>query len=206
MQQAAGPRRREHNDRRWRKMTFRLLAVAGIVSLAGAVGAVWLMQAAAAPRATARAAGASVPACRPGQLALSNGPKVSEATQQETRIFAVRNASSRPCRLDGYPVVTLFTERGGVVSFRYRDGGDQMLTSSRPHLVALAPGARGYFAINKNVCTLHYSQTAGYAAAFPPVQLIRLASSLDHCSPGDPSGHVIDISPFEKTVRAVLAG
>jgi hypothetical protein len=30
-------------------MTFRLLAVAGIVSLAGAVGAVWLMQAAAAP-------------------------------------------------------------------------------------------------------------------------------------------------------------
>jgi Protein of unknown function (DUF4232) len=187
-------------------MKFRLLAVASIVGLAGALSAMALVQAAAAPRAAARAEGASVPGCRPGQLAMSNGPKVSEKTQQETRMFAVRNASSRPCGLDGYPVVTLFTARGRVVSFRYRDGGDQMLTSSGPHLVALAPGGRGYFAINKNVCTLQYTETAGYVAAFPPVELIGLADSLDHCSPDDPSGHVIDISPFEKTIRAVLAG
>jgi len=187
-------------------MKFRLLAVASIIALAGAFGVVGLVQAAAAPRAGA--VGASVPGCRPGQLAMSNGPRVSEATQQETRIFVVRNASTRRCGLDGYPVVTLFTSRGGVVSFTYRDAGDQMLTGAKPHLVVLAPGGRGYFAINKNVCTLLSNETAWYVAAFPPVLLIRLANSLDtldHCGPSDPSGHVIDISPFEKTLRAVLA-
>lgn len=183
---------------------FRLLIVASIVGLAGALGAAGLVQAAAS-RATA-GAGASAPTCMPAQLAMRNGPKVSEATQQETRIFAVRNVSSRRCGLDGYPVVTLFTARGGVVSFRYRDGGDQMLTSSKPRLVVLAPGGRGYFGINKSFCTLQSNETASYVAAFPPVQLIQLASSLDHCSPKDPSGHVIDISPFEKNIRAVLAG
>ncbi len=187
-------------------MKFRLLALASIIVLAGAFSAMALVSAAAAPRTAAGAEGASVPACGPGQLAMRNGPKVSEATEQETRVFALRNVSSRSCRLDGYPVVTLFTAHGGIVSFHYRDGGDQMLTSSRPHLVVLAPGGRGYFAINKNSCTLQSNATAWYVAAFPPVQLIGMANSLDHCSPNDPSGHVIDVSPFEKTIRAVFAG
>jgi len=187
-------------------MKFRFLAVASIIALAGAFGVVGLVQAAAAPRARAGAGSVPVSACRPGQLAMSNGPKVSEATQQETRMFVVRNVSIRRCGLDGYPVVTLFTSRGSVVSFTYRDGGDQMLTGAKPHLIVLAPGGRGYFAINKNFCTLLSNETASYVAAFPPVQLIRIATSVDHCSPSDPSGHVIDISPFEKTVRTVLAG
>jgi hypothetical protein len=187
-------------------MKFRLLAVASIIGLAGALGAAGLVQAAAAPRAAVGNEARSPSACKPAQLAMRNGPKVSEKTQQETRIFAVRNASSQPCGLDGYPVVTLFTTGGKVVSFRYHDGGDQMLTGAKPHLVVLAPGGRGYFGINKTFCTLQSNETAAYVAAFPPAQLIGLASSLDHCSQDDPSGHVIDISPFERTVRAVLAG
>jgi hypothetical protein len=187
-------------------MKLRFLAVAIILGLAGAFGAVGLVQAAAAPRGPAGAEADSVPACRPGQLAMRNGPKVSEATEQETRIFVIRNVSSKSCGLDGYPVVTLFTARGGVVSFRYRDGGDVMLTSSKPRLVVLARGASGYFGINKNACTLQANEIALYVAAFPPVQLIGLTNSLDHCSAKDPSGHVIDISPFEKTISAVLAG
>jgi Protein of unknown function (DUF4232) len=187
-------------------MKFRLLAVASIIALAGTLGAAGLVQAPAAPRPRVGAEIGSVPTCGPGQLVLGNGPKVSEKTQQETRIFAVSNVSSRRCGLDGYPVVTLFTAHGGVVLFRYRDGGDQMLTSAKPHLVVLARDGRGYFGINKNVCTLAANETASYVAAFPPVQLIQMAGLLDHCSPKDPSGHVTDISPFEKTVRAVLAG
>ncbi len=90
--------------------------------------------------------------------------------------------------------------------FRYRDGGDQMLTKSKPHSIVLAPGSSGYFGINKNLCTLHANETARYVAAFPPAYLIPLANPLEDCSPKDPSGHVVDISPFEKTIRAVLAG
>jgi hypothetical protein len=33
---------------------------------------------------------------------------------------------------------------------------------------------------------------------------VRLAQSLDYCGPRHP-GHVVDISPFENTARAVLA-
>jgi hypothetical protein len=187
-------------------MKLRLMAVSSVVGLAGVFGAVGLMQAAAAQRPALGTKGALATGCRQGQLTMRNGPKVSEETQQETRIFVVRNVSSRSCRLDGYPVVTTFATGGGVVSFRYRDGGDQMLTSSKPRLVVLAPGGRGYFGINKNVCTLQSNETASYVVAFPPVRLIQLANSLDHCSANDPGGHVIDISPFEKTSRAVLAG
>ncbi len=187
-------------------MKVRLLAIASVIGLAGAFGSLGLVQAATAPRAGAHAEDASVPACKPAQLAMRNGPKVSEATQQETRIFSVRNVSSTRCGLDGYPVVTLFTSRGEPVSFRYHDGGDQMLTHSKPHLVALAPHGSAYFGINKSVCTLMANETASYVAAFPPVQLIRMANSLDHCSATDPSGHEVDISPFEETIGAVLSG
>ncbi len=187
-------------------MKFRLLALASVIGLAGAFGTVGLVQAAAAPRPGAHAQDASVPACKPSQLAMRNGPKVSEATQQETRIFSVRNVSSARCGLDGYPVVTLFTTRGVALSFSYHDTGDQMLTHSKPHLVVLAPGGSAYFGINKTSCTLMANDTASYVAAFPPVQLIHMANSLDHCSTKDPSGHDIDISPFEKTIADVLAG
>jgi hypothetical protein len=190
-------------------MKFRLLAVASVIGLVGAFGEPGMFQAATASPGAAGAYGIAavrISACRPGQLRMHNGPGVSEKTQQETRIFVVRNVSSQACGLDGYPVVSLFTAHGGVLRFRYRDHGDQMLTSATPRLVVLAPAGHGYFGINKNVCVLGSTATAWYLAAFPPDQLIRLDFSLDHCRQRDPTGHVVDISPFEKTVRAVLAG
>jgi hypothetical protein len=190
-------------------MRFRLLGVAGAIGLVGAFAAPGMSQVAAVSSDAAgayRTAAVPVSGCRPGQLRMRNGPEVSEKTQQETGIFVVRNASSRSCGLDGYPVVSLFTARGRVLGFRYRDHGDQMLTSATPHLVVLVPGGRSYFGISKNVCVLRSTATAWYLAAFPPNRMIRLSSSLDYCSRRDSTGHVMDISPFEKTVLAVLAG
>jgi Domain of unknown function (DUF4232) len=190
-------------------MKFRLLAVASIIGLVGAFATPGMSQVVAVSSGAAGAHGTAavpVPGCRPEQLRIRNGPEVSEKTQQETRIFVARNLSSRSCRLDSYPVVSLFTARGRVLGFRYRDHGDQMLTSATPHLVVLVPGGRSYFGINKNVCVLRSTATAWYLAAFPPNRMIRLSSPLDHCSRREPTGHVVDISPFEKTVLAVLAG
>jgi Protein of unknown function (DUF4232) len=130
---------------------------------------------------------------------------VSEKTQQETRIFVLRNTSAQRCELDGYPVVALLTAHGRVLPFRFRDHGDQMLTSVKPRLVVLAAGARAYFGINKNACVTRSTATARTLTAWPLGQLtVRLSQSLDYCGQHDP-GHVVDISPFEKTVRAVLA-
>ena len=189
-------------------MRFRLLAVAGLVAVVGTFGVQAISQAAARSAGDARAhsaAAAGVRACRLWQLRLGNGGKVSEKTQQETRILVLRNASSKRCGLDGYPVVALIGAHGRVLPFRFRDHGDQMLTSKSPHLVVLAHGAKAYFGINKNVCVNGSTATARTLTAWPLGQLtVRLAHSLDYCGRRDP-GHVVDISPFEKSVRAVLA-
>jgi hypothetical protein len=188
-------------------MKPRILAAAGVIGLIGAFGVQAMSQAAAGGSRSEATGQGRVQACRLSQLRLHNGPVVSEATQQETRIFVLRNVSDRPCGLQGRPVVALLTRaHGTVLPFRYRDRGDQMLTSARPHLVVLAPSGRAYFGINKNACVGRATATARYLTAWPLGQLkVRLGRTLGYCGRHDP-GHVVDISPFEKTVRAVLAG
>ncbi len=102
------------------------------------------------------------------------------------------------------PVVSLLARHGRVLPFRYRDRGDQLLISAKPHQVVLVPG-RAFFGINKNVCVGRSTATARSLAAWPLGQLtVRLTRTLDYCGPHDP-GHLVDVSPFEKTLRAVLA-
>jgi hypothetical protein len=191
-------------------MKTRLAAGIAAVVLLSAFGAQPVARAAAAMPGAAEAYGGAVvraSACRPGQLRLGIGRRVPEKTQQATVILVVRNSSARRCELDGYPVVSLVTAHGRVLPFRFRDHGDQMLTSARPHPVLLAPGGAGYFGINKNACVGRSAGLARYLAIFPPGQLrrrLRRYPLLDYCGRRDP-GHVVDISPVEKTARAVLA-
>jgi hypothetical protein len=156
-------------------------------------------------------AAAHVRGCSLAQLQLSNGPRVSEKTQQDTRIFVLRNVSSRRCGLDGYPVVSLATAaglHGRILPFRYRNRGDQMLTSAQPHPVVLARGGRAYFGINQQACAGQATAVARDIYIYPLGQLhhrLTRHAALGYCGRHDP-GHTVDISPFEKTVRAVLAG
>ncbi|HEV2374549.1 MAG TPA: DUF4232 domain-containing protein [Streptosporangiaceae bacterium] len=188
---------------------IRLAAAGGVIGLVGALGTQSLCQAAASP-GVAHAYGAAVvraPACRPQQLRLAVGPPVAERTQQETVVLAVGNSSARRCELDGYPVVSLAAAHGPALPFRYRDHGDQMLTSARPYPVVLVPGGRAYFGVNKDTCAGRSSATAGYLAMFPLGQLrhsLPRYPVLGYCGTGDP-GHVVDISPVEPTALAVLA-
>ena len=201
-------------------MKVRRVAAVGVIGLFGALGALSALSAQSISQAATASPGVvlahgtapvRVSACRPQQLRLQNGPGVSEKTQQETAIFVLRNVSSRRCELDGYPVVALWTAltaHGRYLPFRYRDHGDQMLTSAKPHQVALAPGGRAYFGINKNACVGRSTANARYLTIFPLGQLHQRLSKypvLGYCGMHDP-GHVVDISPFETTVRAVLAG
>jgi hypothetical protein len=183
-------------------MKIRMAAAAGAIGLLGALGTQSMFQMAAASPGPAR-----LPGCRTAQLRLHNGPSVAEKTQQETLIFAVRNTSARRCGLDGYPVVSLVTARGRYLPFHYRDHGDQMLTGAKPHEVVLPAGGRAYFGINKNTCVGRSTGTARNLTMFPLGQLrhsLPRHPVLGYCGKSDP-GHVLDVSPYQETPRAVLA-
>jgi hypothetical protein len=93
---------------------------------------------------------------------------------------------------------------------RYRDGGDQVLTSRPPHPMTLLLLDQAYEAINKNACIGHDSMIAArlrftlpQAGGTLTVAVARYPL-LDYCPAGDP-GHVLDIGPFEPTPNAVFA-
>jgi Protein of unknown function (DUF4232) len=186
----------------------RWLAVTGLLGIVGALGVQATVQAATGSPGTARArlaAAARLPVCMPQQLRLGSGGKVSEKTQQETRIVVLTNVSRQRCGLEGYPLVTLESAHGTILPFKYRDHGDQMLTSARPRLVVLAPGGHAYLGINKSSCVARSTATASSLTLWGLGQLtVRLNQRLDYCGAGDP-GHMVDVSPIEPSGRAALA-
>jgi Protein of unknown function (DUF4232) len=150
------------------------------------------------------------PACHPSQLRLTAGPRISEATEQHTLLLVFRSISATACHLQGYPGVALADSAGRRLSFTYRRGGDQMLTSAAPAPVRLPPGGLAYSALNKNACVSFTQTGAARAEVTSPGQHEPLVLTLphypllDYCGVGDP-GHTIDIAPVEPTSRGVLA-
>jgi Protein of unknown function (DUF4232) len=63
------------------------------------------------------------------------GQRISEPTEQSTRLFTLTNVSPSTCSLDGYPTVALLDEHGVRLPLRYNDGRDQVLTSRSPQRV-----------------------------------------------------------------------
>jgi uncharacterized protein DUF4232 len=173
-----------------------------------------------AARAAASAAGAASPAaapsgggrqaygtsCRPGQLRLTLGPQVSEATEQDTAVLVLTNVSAAGCDLRGYPGLALSGHHGVPLPFRYHRGGDQMLTGAAPALVPLPPGAAAYFAISKVTCVAHERDVARRIQVTPPgghralSHPVRRFPTLGYCPAGDP-GHIIDLTPIEPSLR-----
>lgn len=150
--------------------------------------------------------------CRTAQLRLSPGGRVSEATEQNTLLLVLRNDSPTGCDLRGYARVSLLDAAGSALPFRYRRTGDQMLTSARPTVVPLAPGASAYLGINKNTCETGGTIASSTIRLTPPgaSQPLTLTLSslfqgrLGYCGAGNP-GHTVDISPVEPTTAAVFA-
>jgi hypothetical protein len=118
--------------------------------------------------------------------------------------------SGARCSLQGYPTIALSAGRGTQLHFTYRRGGDQTLTSAPPTRIWLRPGADAYLGINKETCTARQTVVADRIRVTPPGDHQSTAARLPaypmlgYCGAGDP-GHVIDITPAEPSIQAVLA-
>jgi Protein of unknown function (DUF4232) len=148
--------------------------------------------------------------CAPTQLRLIRQGLVSEATEQLTWVIGLRNTAAAGCELDGYPAIALLDSHRAQLPFRFRAGGDQMLTSAAPAPVWLLPGGVAYFGINKNACINRDTDLAAVIQVNLPgarSALTLLAPSqriMDYCGRGV-VGSVVDVSPVEPDIAAVFA-
>ena len=149
--------------------------------------------------------------CKPAGLRLALGEPLSQATSQETLILTLTNISGAGCDLQGYPGLSLVDRAGVALPFTVRWGGTQMLTTSAPALVPLAPGATAYFGITKWACVGHWRGVAHTFEVIPPNDYYPLSlttaryPAVGYCPPGDP-GHTVNVTPVEPGLRSVLNG
>jgi len=68
--------------------------------------------------------------------------------RQPAAYFGLENASSSPCKLQGYPGVTFFDAAGHPIHLtRELQGGPYQIPDPGPAEVSLAPGATGWFGV-----------------------------------------------------------
>jgi hypothetical protein len=136
--------------------------------------------------------------------------RVSEETEQDSRLVRLENVSERGCRLEGYPRISLLDSQGALLSFSYRDRGDQMFTGARPARVLLAPHSSAYFAINKSPCAARPLRLATRIRIRLPGDSRPIAAQtglyplLEYCQRRD-AGLLVDVTPVEPTASAVFA-
>lgn len=133
---------------------------------------------------------------------------MSEKTGQHTLNFKLTNRGPA-CLLNGYPVVR-FSDRSGLIPFRIRHGGDQMITGRGPQPFILRAMGSAVVAVNKYRCDLGNRRVPrSVRLGVAPTQLrsVSLAASprdMAWCGAGDP-GSTVDVTPFEPTLRAAAA-
>lgn len=148
--------------------------------------------------------------CAVSQLTLAWGGRTSEATGQHTLPLVLTNTSRTGCHLFGYPGISLIDANGRILPLQYVWGGDQMVTSSPPVLVEIAPAASAYIVTNKYRCDTSDYMQAVTARVIPPDDTASLQVSIvnnvamDYCGQGDP-GSILHISPVEPSFQAASA-
>lgn len=146
--------------------------------------------------------------CSVAHLRVAQDSRLSALTHNDPILMTLTNVSRNSCRLDGYPRITFLSNAGKAVPFRYRDRGDQMVTSKRPSVVDLAPFAVAYVLVNKTPCDTGRGPQAVALRLAPPGDTKSLVLHwtepfIEYCGRNNP-GSVIDVSPVEPSSQAVL--
>ena len=99
---------------------------------------------------------------------------------------------------------------GHVLPLQYRRTGDQVVTSTPPGHVDIAPAATAYVTVNKYRCDTSDLMSATAVRLIPPddfswLQLSIIDNvSMDYCGAGDP-GSTVYVSPVELSSAATLS-
>lgn len=150
----------------------------------------------------------SAPGCELSDFSVWLGPRISEATGQGTLDLRLTNTAGA-CVLDGYPRIS-FYDALGVIPFRIRDRGDQMITSGSPRPVLVRRYGTAFVALNKYRCDFGDRRTpkrlriasGALRASAISVSLSAAPRDMSWCGRNDP-GSTIDVTPFEPTRRAL---
>lgn len=186
---------------------MRTLTQARLVGLlAASAGTLVLAGCGASPAKTHRGAEAERTECRPTALRVLPGPPVSAPTQQLLLVFVLRNDTPDACSVRAAPRITLYSQQGSELPFDYRAGA---LSAHRR--LTIDAHARVFLVITKHPCTLHASSSAaslGLGLARGAALRVRLpsAGALDYCGAKDPTGHMVRVLPFARTLKSLLAG
>ncbi len=139
-------------------------------------------------------------ACAGSQLAVSYAG-TDGATGHLELTLALRNISSSPCAVRGYPVTRLLDGTGHVLPMRVsRGGGFFPDTRPAPRPVTLAPGASAHFGIsfvtNNEYARSHVCRTALTVMSAPPGAGAHWQRvSLLHRPRIEPCGDQVVVSP-----------
>jgi hypothetical protein len=154
---------------------------------------------------------ASMSRCLMVDLLIRLAGEVSPTTGAHPIALRIVNRG-QACQVSGYPGVVL-RDGGGVIPFVYRHRGDIMVTSRPPRPVLLRTGGSAYLLLDKFRCDLGDRRRStsvqiwlkGSTSGSRRVALGDMRISL--CKPGIPAeGRVVNVSPFEPTLRATLHG
>jgi Protein of unknown function (DUF4232) len=147
--------------------------------------------------------------CSTADLTATVAVHLAAVTQENPILITLRNRTDSACALRGYPAPTLFNGRGGALPFAVARTGDRQVTSHRPVLVPMAPGARAFVLLGTTSCENRRPTEAptldlrlpGGSGRFR----LRLRAPTSFCGRGH-VGSTIHVSPFEPNFMATTAG
>jgi len=148
--------------------------------------------------------------CVMANLAIRLADQPTPTTGAHPLALRLINRGTAACVLNGYPQVALSDARG-TIPFVYLHHGDMMVTSRAPARLLSRPGDSAYVLLDKFRCDLGERRVGtsvqvwleGSKTRSRPIGV--LAERISLCKPGIAAeGRVVNVSPFERTLRATL--
>jgi hypothetical protein len=135
-------------------------------------------------------------------------------SQENAIVLTATNTGQVSCTIAGYAAVALRQSRGGVLPFRYSDGGGIFVTSAPAKSIALQRGGSVYLLIATTRCTdgvagsatsadVHLSGWTGpeHVALTAPGRGASITTCRDYPYPDT---NTVWVSPFARNLSALV--
>jgi Protein of unknown function (DUF4232) len=147
-------------------------------------------------------------------LSIHGAGEATPATGEHDLLFTLANVSHTTCDVIGYPKITVFSQSGRVLPFRFLHGQSPYTSNRPPKLVTLAPGAKAYVEVSKYRCDAGDVARATTLRVTVPVtgQVLTLeqhgpggVSTFNYCRGGrNDAGNRASVSPVSVSANALV--